>query len=912
MANKKAFNVLITSVSGKIPLVREVRKALEKFAPGSQIVAGDSDGGCIGRYFSDTFWEMPPLENLRVEVLIKYCRDHQLSAIIPTRDGELVFFAELKALMKAGGISILVPSADGVRTCLDKLLFYEAFKDHPKVAAIHTAAEPDDRRSMRWVVKERFGAGSRRIRLDLTTEEAKSAGSQMNCPVFQPYIEGWEYSVDMYIDESGQTVGSVARSRDRVVDGESRVTTTSIQPGVETVCSTAAGVLQLTGHLIFQVIVDGDGCIHLVECNPRFGGASSLSIAAGLDSFYWFFLESADECLPPNAFERQSHRLRQVRYPEDKIIQVDKPHHGRKLDSTQSEISAVRIGNYQIGPGHPVFIVAELSANHRQNFDEAVRLVETARAAGADAVKLQTYTPDTMTIKHNGNAFQHGKGSLWAGQSLYELYEKAYMPWDWQPRLQKIAADCGLVLFSSVYDPSSIEFLQRLDLPAYKISSFELVDLPLIRLAAKTGKPLVLSTGMAALDEIRQAVETARSAGASEIILLKCTSAYPADAAGMNLATIPHLARTFNLPCGFSDHSNDNVAAITAVALGACMIEKHFRLEGGREHIDGEFSLTPGQFSEMVESVRAAEKAAGDIVYGSHPSENQSLAFRRSLYAVADIEGGQKFTRTNVRSIRPSGGLFPDRITEVLGQKVSRPIKKRHPNNPGTFDIDQTLKHIKGIVFDLDDTLYPQASFKRSGFRVVAGWVAKHYSFNAATILNELEDIMQQKGASYPFMFNDLVNRLNIDRKDILEMVAAFIEHEPTISCYSKVHETLACLRKRYKLGLLTDGRLGVQQRKIKALELAPYFDKILCSDSMGLEKPATELYEWFERNFQMMGRELMYVGNDPSKDFFGANVRDWTTVQLLTSENKTVECEPTFSASFETSSLDDFEKLLT
>jgi len=344
-----------------------------------------------------------------------------------------------------------------------------------------------------------------------------------------------------------------------------------------------------------------------------------------------------------------------------------------------SDIPAVQIGKHKIGPGHPVFIVAELSANHRQQFDEAVRLIEAAKKAGADGVKLQTYTPDTMTIDCDDQRFRHGPGSLWEGQTLYELYQKAYMPWEWQPKLKKIANGSGLELFSSAYDPSSVAFLESIDVPAIKISSFELIDLPLIRLAAKTGKPLILSTGMATLDEIEQGVNAARSAGAEEIILLKCTSAYPTHAAEMNLATIPHLSRTFNLPCGLSDHSKESTPAVAAVVLGACMIEKHFTLRKDKKSIDGGFSLSPNEFGDMVKSVRIAEKAVGKITYGSQRSEKESLAFRKSLYAVEDIKAGESITESNVRAIRPSGGLPPDHLKELLGRPTKRLVRKGNP-----------------------------------------------------------------------------------------------------------------------------------------------------------------------------------------------------------------------------------------
>ena len=357
----------------------------------------------------------------------------------------------------------------------------------------------------------------------------------------------------------------------------------------------------------------------------------------------------------------------------------------RTMLSQFEDIREVSIGTRKIGPEHPVFIVAELSANHRQNFNEAVRLIEAAQKAGADAVKLQTYTPDTMTIDCGDLRFRHGPGSLWEGQTLYELYQQAYMPWEWQPKLKKIANELGLELFSSAYDPTSIEFLNNIDVPAFKISSFELGDLPLIRMAARTSKPLIISTGMASLSEIDKAVTTARSSGASKIILLKCTSAYPADAAEMNLITIPHLSQTFNLSCGLSDHSMGTVAAVAGVALGACMLEKHFTLTKDDKTIDGAFSLTPDEFGEMVNSVRTTEKAVGKISYGPQRSEQESLTFRRSLYAVENIEEGQQITEANVRAIRPGGGLPPELFNELLGKPTMKAVKRGAPINWDAF-----------------------------------------------------------------------------------------------------------------------------------------------------------------------------------------------------------------------------------
>jgi len=323
MTNYIPFNVLVTSVSRKVPLVREVRKALEKFSPGSQIIGADSNPDSLGRYFVDKFWEMPTLVDLCAEDIKNYCLEHRISAIIPTRDGELEFFADSKPFMEANGIFVMTSPVEGVRICLDKLLFYETFQRHPRVMTIHTAKAPNNLDCRSWIVKEQFGSGSRGIKLNLAADEAQSAGSKLENPVYQPFIEGREFSIDTYINKSGVTVGSVSRSRDRIVSGESQVTTTADMPEIEKMCAAAASALGLHSHLVFQVIVDLGQNIHVIECNCRFGGASSLSVAAGLDSFYWFFLECAGDDLSKITFNRGAHQLRQVRYPEDKIVQVD-------------------------------------------------------------------------------------------------------------------------------------------------------------------------------------------------------------------------------------------------------------------------------------------------------------------------------------------------------------------------------------------------------------------------------------------------------------------------------------------------------------------------------------------------------------------------------------------------------------
>jgi N-acetylneuraminate synthase len=340
---------------------------------------------------------------------------------------------------------------------------------------------------------------------------------------------------------------------------------------------------------------------------------------------------------------------------------------------------SITISGRQIGPGHAVYFVAEMSANHNQDFDEAVRIIRAAKEAGADAVKLQTYTPDTMTIRCDSEHFRIGKGTPWEGQNLYELYGQAYTPWDWQPKLKEAADELGLALFSTAFDETAVDFLEEMDVPVHKVASFENVDIPLARKMARTGKPLIISTGMAELGEIETIVGAAREAGAQQIALLKCTSAYPAPAAEMNLRTIPHLAEAFDVPTGLSDHTLGIAVPVAAVALGACMVEKHFTLSREVPGPDSAFSLEPHELKSMIEAVRVAEKSLGTVCYQATQREAASRVFRRSLFVVEDVRAGAVFTERNVRSIRPGHGLLPRYLDAVLGRKSSRDVAKGTP-----------------------------------------------------------------------------------------------------------------------------------------------------------------------------------------------------------------------------------------
>ncbi len=345
---------------------------------------------------------------------------------------------------------------------------------------------------------------------------------------------------------------------------------------------------------------------------------------------------------------------------------------------------SIGIGGRRVGPGGPVFIVAEMSANHNQDFDEAAAIVRAAHEAGADAVKLQTYTPDTMTLRSDGAPFRVGEGTLWAGRNLHDLYAEAQTPWAWHAPLRDLARELGMELFSSPFDASAVAFLESLGMPAFKVASFELVDLPLLRLVARTGKPVILSTGMATREEVAEAVTTLREAGCRELLLLKCTSAYPAPAAEMNLRTLPDLAATFGVPTGLSDHTLGIAVPVAAVALGACLIEKHFTLSRARPGPDSAFSLEPGEFRAMVDAIRTAEAALGEVRYGALGREATSLAFRRSLFVVSDLREGERFSGNNVRAIRPGHGLHPRHIEEILGRAARHDVPR---GTPLTWDL---------------------------------------------------------------------------------------------------------------------------------------------------------------------------------------------------------------------------------
>lgn len=339
----------------------------------------------------------------------------------------------------------------------------------------------------------------------------------------------------------------------------------------------------------------------------------------------------------------------------------------------------IKIGNNSVGEGNKIFIIAELSANHNQNFDLAIDSIKAIKECGADAVKLQTYTADTLTIDSDKDYFKIQQGTIWDGTTLYDLYQKAYTPWEWQPKLKKYAEELGLICFSSPFDKSAVDFLEEMNVPAYKIASFEIVDIPLIEYAASKGRPMIISTGISSEEEIQEAIEACRRNGNNQIALLKCTSEYPAPFEDMNLKTIPAMAEKFGVVVGLSDHTLGTTVSIAAAALGARIIEKHFILDRKSGGPDASFSLEPAEFKKMVDEIRIAEAALGKIKFELDVKTKKNRTFARSLFAVRDISAGELFTEENVRSIRPSHGLAPKYFNDVLGKKASKEIERGTP-----------------------------------------------------------------------------------------------------------------------------------------------------------------------------------------------------------------------------------------
>ena len=338
----------------------------------------------------------------------------------------------------------------------------------------------------------------------------------------------------------------------------------------------------------------------------------------------------------------------------------------------------VTIAGREIGPDRPPYVIAEMSANHNGSLERALAIVAAAKSSGADAIKLQTYRADTITIDHDGPEFMV-RGGLWDGSSLYELYQKAAMPWEWHEPLFKRARELGITVFSSAFDPTAVDLLEQLGAPAYKVASLEVCDIPLIERIAATGKPIILSTGASELGEIAEAVAAARGAGAEQLVLLHCTSGYPTPATDSNLRTIPHLAQMFDAIVGLSDHTMGIAVPIAGVAAGACVLEKHVTLRRADGGVDSAFSLEPEELAALVEGARTAWEAMGRVHYGIEASEAKVREFRRSIYVVADIGAGEVISEHHVRSIRPGLGLAPKYLSKVLGRRVGRDVRRGTP-----------------------------------------------------------------------------------------------------------------------------------------------------------------------------------------------------------------------------------------
>ena len=348
-------------------------------------------------------------------------------------------------------------------------------------------------------------------------------------------------------------------------------------------------------------------------------------------------------------------------------------------------MSSININGRMVGDGHPAYIIAEMSANHAGSMERALELIHVAKESGADCVKIQTYTPDTMTIDCGNEYFHIGKGT-WEGENLYSLYRKAYTPWEWQAQLRDEAARVGIDFLSTAFDRTSVDFLEELGVRFYKIASFELVDIPLLEYIASRNKPVILSTGMGTIEEITEAVNAIYSTGNRQLALMKCSSAYPAKSEEMNLATIRDLSARFDIPVGLSDHSMGAFSAATAVAMGACIVEKHFCVSRAIENPDSAFSMEPDEFADMVRQVREVEKAMGTVAYGVTTQEESNSCFRRSLFVVQDIAAGEKLTPDNIRSIRPAYGLKPKYYRDVLGRTAKCDLRRGTPLTPEVID----------------------------------------------------------------------------------------------------------------------------------------------------------------------------------------------------------------------------------
>lgn len=348
-------------------------------------------------------------------------------------------------------------------------------------------------------------------------------------------------------------------------------------------------------------------------------------------------------------------------------------------------MNCLNICERKISTDYPPYIIAELSANHNGSIDNAYKIINVSKQAGADAIKLQTYNPDTITLNHDSSDFLI-EGGLWKGQTLYQLYENAHMPWEWQPELFEYARKIGITIFSSPFDSTAVDFLEDLNTPAYKIASFEAIDIPLIKYTAATGKPMIISTGMADEEEVKEAVFAAKEAGCKELAILHCVSGYPAPASDYNLKTITDMIKRYGIVTGLSDHTIDNTTAIASIALGASIIEKHVTLDRSGGGPDDSFSLEPEDLKALCKDTKSAWQALGKIDYSQKPSEKGNIKFRRSLYFVQDIKKGEVVTASHIRSIRPGYGLLPKYFNRIIGKRVNSDVPKGTPVDWSHFE----------------------------------------------------------------------------------------------------------------------------------------------------------------------------------------------------------------------------------
>ena len=345
-------------------------------------------------------------------------------------------------------------------------------------------------------------------------------------------------------------------------------------------------------------------------------------------------------------------------------------------------------GNREISQDSSTYIIAEMSGNHNMDYDRAVRILYAAKEAGADAVKIQTYTADTITLNCDNPCFQINQGTLWDGTTLYKLYEKAYTPWEWQPELQEVAKELGIDFFSTPFDFTSVDFLEKMSVPVYKIASFEMTDIPLIRKVAKLGKPIIMSTGIATLQDIELAINTCKEVGNNDVILLKCCSAYPTPYEDINLKTMVNLAETFDCIVGLSDHTMGHDVAVASVAMGAKVIEKHLTLSRADGGVDSAFSMEPAEFKQMVDGIRNVEKALGKVTYELTDKQKGEREHGRSLFIAKDMKAGEILTPENMRSVRPANGLHTKYYDMLLGKKVNKDVKLGTPMSWDIIDFD--------------------------------------------------------------------------------------------------------------------------------------------------------------------------------------------------------------------------------